>query len=545
MIPGARIVAPKGRRKPCSGPANDSVTQRSAGGESPQSQQLQKASVERTPAARAQPKHRDPQTMTPQPPAGSTVQRLHQTAPDLTEWEQLVHVVHGKTELAAHDQQVEAKMKKLLLAPSTGQGSSSALLLQPRGLINASYHCFLNAVTQSVTSLAPFLRLAEQLSSRKELAPTWSVFGKWVEQSRTSNANAAIRGGGCVAGPRIPFLAAPTTQRGAAAVLSTRRTHFDGRTQQDAHEFLSFLLETLREELCAAEEETYNAQAAAAAASAEPPVQRGSQKKQAASQSCEEEDTEKKGKWTTVGKGNEKLQVTQSGLHVDDLAKGGNDMIWRIVFGGELHNLVRGGKSTVRGVTSVTKEPFFTIALPVEIPSASKVRKDGSGGPPTVSELLESTFGVKESIDDDVRHCEVSRAQQIGALPHILILQLKRWAVTAEGDVVKLDNVVRIPVDLTIPQSTCSVAITGSGRGGGYRQYALQSVVCHRGGGADTSASGRSAGGHYVSYVTRGKQQAARDDSGPYWLCNDMKISTASHSTMEADTPYLLFYQRR
>ena len=110
--------------------------------------------------------------------------------------------------------------------------------------------------------------------------------------------------------------------------------------------------------------------------------------------------------------------------------------------------------------------------------------------------------------------------------------------MTAEGDVVKLDNLVTFGPTLVVPNDLTSHS---GGLPGADRTYILSSAVCHRGPG--------SSKGHYVTYLNNCSEATIRasEEAGkghPMTLCDDFKVTTSTLARTWEDSPYFLFYRK-
>ncbi|TPP47140.1 Ubiquitin carboxyl-terminal hydrolase family protein [Leishmania donovani] len=235
--------------------------------------------------------------------------------------------------------------------------------------------------------------------------------------------------------------------------------------------------------------------------------------------------------WTFV-KGKEKLAVREH----EDVQ--GQSKLLASIFGGTLESHLQ-GKQRQRDRVSVLIERYY--CLPVDVGFAPEC---------TVEQALERTF-MTERIYDSEHEKKLKKTLRLGRLPSVLFLQLRRWAVTREGELVKLDNVVRIKRTLLIPRTICADETLGNTE----RAYRLLSVVCHRG-----DAVSR---GHYVTYLVhhaatpavlkvQSSEPGNKDtailrsppDAATVILCNDANISVCPAKNMEKETMYFLVYQK-
>jgi ubiquitin carboxyl-terminal hydrolase 10 len=273
----------------------------------------------------------------------------------------------------------------------------------------------------------------------------------------------------------------------------------DGRTQQDANEFFVGVVKCVEADLRRLNVSTVKGAAKAPAAGQEQQPGKGD-----------------KG-WLTVGKGKERLTVRQ---HVDpaDAAGAASGPIPG-VFGGATRVATKGSQGAGRNVASVVVEPFTTLVVPVAV---------AASGRPTLLDCIVASMASEAVARADDSGRSMHRAATLAApLPTVLVVQLQRWAVTREGEVLKLDNVVTIPAKMALPAKLCGGGAAGA-------EYHLLSVVCHRGQTAH--------GGHYVTYV-------AQQQPGQLVLANDGKVTLLPPPTafdvMAQDTPYMACYMRR
>lgn len=399
--------------------------------------------------------------------------------------------------------------------------------LGPQGIRNSSNNCFLNAVTQALCHVPPMVQLClscgplektlfhhsnsssnhqQQSSSTRShggavptplLPSTMQSLSRWMAQYfNTTSRSMAMQ----------PFRLAPHVEKG---------TVFSGLVQEDAHEYLAALLKQLaldtevveRAILLKQQQEENNKGTNRNETTNGKP--KGSSAK-GTEESSKGPDSDGGGKWLTVGRGKETMMVRETTVARQEVGDG--KRLWNAMFGGRLQSHLKGGASTTRNVTSVTVEPFWCLLLDVSWTGK---------GDPTVAELMESTF-AKEIIEDEARGRDMKRQVFVGELPLVLIVQLKRWAITAEGEVVKLENRVRLLKDLVVPQQVCSKPF-----GAKQRSYSLCSVVSHRG--------ASHVKGHYVSYVSADHGQSV-------YLCNDARVTKSSWGDAEKEAPYFLFY---
>ncbi|KPI90840.1 putative ubiquitin hydrolase putative cysteine peptidase Clan CA family C19 [Leptomonas seymouri] len=389
-----------------------------------------------------------------------------------------------------------------------------AELPYPRGMVNNSNFCFMNSILQSLLFIPAFAQLAVSASCdvlAREACPTLAALGKWALQYWKPGYT------------RLAIAAPPLMQRhkrGHGAAIPSSQRALDGSVQEDAQEFLQKLLECIQQELVSFEEKLGERSEVASTAH--------SDMNSLAEESGNAATTQKG--WTVV-KGKDKLTVRE---HMDAQ---GQSRLLNAVFGGTLESHLQ-GKQRQRDHVSVLVEKYF--CLPVGIAFAPEC---------TMEQALEHTF-TAEKIYDSEREKNLKKTLRLGHLPSILLIQLRRWAMTREGNLVKLDNVVHLRRTLEIPRSICSdETLSNAGR-----SYRLLSAVCHRG-----DAMSR---GHYVTYLvhhaaspevmkvqttSKGNEAQAVRSAPPtasVILCNDTNISVGPAKNMEKETVYFLVYQK-
>jgi ubiquitin carboxyl-terminal hydrolase 10 len=258
---------------------------------------------------------------------------------------------------------------------------------------------------------------------------------------------------------------------------------FDGMRrghQQDAEEFLGFLLESLHEE-CA-----HVIRAAFGGAASSMPVP-------APVQSPRENGAEADGGWLEVGH-KQRAAVTRS--------SGQSQVSTPItkIFGGQLRSELR-----VPGLKdSVTLEPYQPLQLDIQSPNVRNIVDALKGL--TRPETLHGDFNSPRGKD-----VTATKTVYIESLPPVLILHLKRFQFDAEGNggTVKIWKKVGYPLELEIPREVFSRQKRNSvlAEGGGLPRYKLITVVYHHGKNA--------SGGHYTVDVRRqdGREWIRLDDT--------------------------------
>lgn len=374
-----------------------------------------------------------------------------------------------------------------------------ALSLQPRGLLNQSNYCYINSILQALVACPPLYNLltglAQNISSNEKRKPTPVIDGmcrfakefkylppslrnkdKKPDKNTKKDANVLIN-------TDIPF--EPTW---IYKMLNGIRTDLIEGRQEDAEEFLGFLLNGLNDEMLELiklvkndREETVES----------PPF-------------VIDDNGDKE--WKVMGPKN-KLSITR---RTDFDRTPISD-----IFGGLLKSKIhRAGDLSTENI-----QPFFTLQLNIE-----KVK--------TVREALEALVNKHqlEGLTSSKTNEEVEAWQQVllDELPVILILHLKCFDYKQDG-CTKIIKALEFPVDLKIDQKLLSSKTQSQKE----KHYKLFAVVYHDGKEASK--------GHYVT--------DAFHIGYSCWLrYDDASVKTVQEEQVlkpqGTRVPYLLFYRR-
>lgn len=250
--------------------------------------------------------------------------------------------------------------------------------------------------------------------------------------------------------------------------------------QQDAEEFLGFLLEGLHDE-CVHVMQTSGSTEASAAAT--PNVPSTPVLSQSGSVSGEANG------WLEVGPKQKAAVTRSSGMRLDSpITK---------IFGGTLRSVLR-----VPGLKdSVTMEPYQPLQLDIHLPSVHSIidALKGLTKPETITGDFKSPRGPSVTATKQV---------SIETLPPVLILHLKRFQYDNSGGTQKIWKKVGYPLELEIPKEVFARQKQGAILShGGLPKYRLSAVVYHHGKNA--------SGGHYTVDVRRqdGREWIRLDDT--------------------------------
>lgn len=362
------------------------------------------------------------------------------------------------------------------LGDDVAKYSDKVSFLEPRGLVNTGNMCYMNSVLQILVFCVPFhqfldfvgRRATHSFQSKEPLIDSLIMFMREFRAIDTATSEEQLR---------MRLKPNELEQYGEAFVpefvydsvrqlprfRDMRRGH-----QQDAQEFLGFLLEELHEECDRA---VNNAKATTNGDHLGPGGAADG--------------------WLEVGH-KQKAAVTQSSGSLSS-----ESPVTRI-FGGKLRSefKVPGNK------TSVTMEPYQPLQLDI--------------GSPEVHNIVDALKRLTkpENIQGDFnssRGPNVTATKQmfIETLPPVLIVHLKRFQYDSHtGATQKIWKKVGYPLDLEIPREVFPAhrrnAMTASG---GLPKYRLMGVIYHHGKNA--------SGGHYTVDVRRqdGREWIRMDDT--------------------------------
>ncbi|KAJ5937200.1 hypothetical protein N7454_004855 [Penicillium verhagenii] len=365
------------------------------------------------------------------------------------------------------------------LGDDVSKYSDKIAFLEPRGLVNTGNMCYMNSVLQILVSCVPFHQFLEYVGRRSAHSfhsdvPLIDALIMFMREFRvidaaTSEEQLKMRlkpnelekyGDSFV--PEFVY----EMIRQLPRFRDMRRGH-----QQDAQEFLGFLLEELHEECDRAIQQAQKAEEA--------------QRAEGAVNGASGDG------WLEVGHKQKAALTQSSGAHATE------SPVTRI-FGGKLRSefKVPGNK------TSVTMEPYQPLQLDI--------------GSPEVHNIIDALKGLTkpESIQGDFnssRGPNVTATKQIfiETMPPVLILHLKRFQYDSlTGATQKIWKKVGYPLDLEIPREVFPAhrrnTLTASG---GLPQYRLMGVIYHHGMNA--------SGGHYTVDVRRqdGREWIRMDDT--------------------------------
>ncbi|KAI7479706.1 cysteine proteinase [Hortaea werneckii] len=359
------------------------------------------------------------------------------------------------------------------------EGETPLSFLEPRGLVNTGNMCYMNSILQVLVFCAPFYVFLDQVRQRtvhsmKSETPLVDAMIMFMREfkvlgsaeslgvlRKTLNQQQLEQYGE----PIIPEYVYDAIRK-LPRFQSMRRGH-----QQDAEEFLGFLLEGLHDE-CVHVMQTQADEKAQANGASSPDA---------------EAETTADG-WLEVGK-KQKAAVTRTTGHVDAPSP-----VTKI-FGGHLRSELRvpGQKD------SVTLEPYKPLQLDIGASHVNNIVDALKSI--TRTETLTGDFGGRSN--------QAKKQVFIDTLPPVLILHLKRFQYDSTfTGTQKIWKKVGYPLELEVPKEVFPPNKRGGlAIKGGSPKYRLISVVYHHGKSA--------AGGHYTVDVLRqdGREWVRMDDT--------------------------------
>ncbi|KAK3296763.1 uncharacterized protein B0H64DRAFT_108683 [Chaetomium fimeti] len=359
--------------------------------------------------------------------------------------------------------------------------------LEPRGLVNTGNMCYMNSVLQVLIFCIPFFDFLDQVSKKaahsfKSETPLVDAMVMFMREFKAiDSAASADQLKKRLKNEEYEKYGEPFTPEFVYEVIrnlprfaSMRRGH-----QEDAQEFLGFLLEGLHDE-CA---QVMRA-APTSTVSTAPPSPTSSR----ANDSVEGTDD-----WLEVGP-RQRSAVTRSSGHSHTSSPINK------IFGGQLRSEFRvPGKKN-----SVTLEPYQPLQLDIGSPEIRNIIDALKGL--TRPEVLHGDFNSPHG--KDVR---ATKQVFIESVPPVLVLHLKRFQFDAEGygGTVKIWKKVGYPLEFEFPREVLSRQTRNTilAENSGAPRYRLISVVYHHGKNA--------SGGHYTADVRRqdGREWIRIDDT--------------------------------
>lgn len=356
--------------------------------------------------------------------------------------------------------------------------------LLPRGLINAGNLCFLNATLQALLCCSPFLKLLQELRSRdisKADYPTLIAFMDFVSEFEMPLGSCSKK-----KDPNVVETGRPFSPAMFEAVVKNFTpdvpSGFSGRTrQEDAQEFLSFVMDRMHDEL----------------------LKLGGQVSGNAAQKLSLVSSLEDDEWETVGPKNKSAVTRTQSFVPSELSA---------IFGGQLKSVVKakGNKD------SATVQPYLLLHLDIFSDVVN-----------TIEDALrlfcapETLEGYRAANTGKAGVVSARKSVKIQSLSKIMILHLMRFSYGSQGST-KLHKRVRFPLELGL-SSQLLVSPKNEGR-----KYELVATITHHG--QDPSK------GHYTA--------DARYPDGHWLRFDDASVIPVSTREVLHDQAYVLFYKQ-
>ncbi|XP_037554626.1 ubiquitin carboxyl-terminal hydrolase 10-like [Dermacentor silvarum] len=368
-------------------------------------------------------------------------------------------------------------------------------LIQPRGLENGKNWCYINANLQALLACPAFYNLLYNLPlvpgmPGSNATPLLECLMFFLQ----SYAIPMVRETGKK--DELVIGSAYDPERFRDLLMKIKPDCKKGK-QEDAEEFLSFMLNGLHDEMVSSMRSVSNGLNGQCNGEAQLPVEHV------------DDDDDDEGAWKTVTHRN-RHQVTRSAEYSKSPLMD--------IFGGEMRSSV-----TADGETSASLQPFFTLQLDIQ------------DGVKNVEEAL-LHLAAEEKVQNyhsskSNKEVDALRRTTLEKLPLVLILHLKRFVYDKNGGCKKLMNAIQIPHQLQLDRRLVSSSERSNKQ---QRCYLLFAVLSHSGERTDK--------GHYVT--------DAFHPAGRTWLrCDDDNVTPIAQGELlrfenSSLVPYLLFYRR-
>ncbi|KAF7824647.1 ubiquitin carboxyl-terminal hydrolase 24 [Senna tora] len=354
----------------------------------------------------------------------------------------------------------------------------------PRGLINSGNLCFLNATMQALLSCSPFVQLLQELKNRENSMagyPTLTAFAEFIAQfdmpintTLKKKDPASLEMGR----PFCPIMFEGVLKNFTPDVPNS----MSGRPrQEDAQEFLSFVMDQMHDELLKLEGHSSSTNGGKS------------------SIVCSVEDDE----WETVGPKNKSAVTRTQSFLPSELSD---------IFGGQLRSLVR-----ARGnPASATIQPYLLLHLDI-YPDAVNTIEDALH----LFSMPENLEGFRTSYTGKAGIVTARKSVQIQKLSKIMILHLMRFSYGSQGST-KLHKPVHFPLELVLGRD---LLVSPSTEG---RKYELVATITHHG--------REPSKGHYTA--------DARYPNGQWLRFDDASVFAIGANKVLHDQAYVLFYKQ-
>ncbi|CAA7405885.1 unnamed protein product [Spirodela intermedia] len=356
----------------------------------------------------------------------------------------------------------------------------------PRGLINSGNLCFLNATLQALLSCTPFVRLLQDLRARtipKIGYPTLNAFVEFITDFDLPDVSSPKKHEASVVrtGPSFSPIMFDGVLKNFTPDLPAYNSSVRGRPrQEDAQEFLSFIMDRMHDELLKL---------------------KGLLSNYGGSEFSLVSSAEDDG-WETVGPKNKSAITRTQSFLPSELSD---------IFGGQTRSVVksRGNKA------SATVEPFLLLHLDI-FPDSVRNIEDALH----LFSAPETLEGYK-TLGGKAGEVSASKSVKIHTLSKVLILHLMRFSYGTRGST-KLHKPVHFFPELVLRRE---LLVSPSTEG---RRYELVATITHHG--------REPSRGHYTA--------DAKCSSGRWLRYDDASVTCVDLNKVLHDQAYILFYKQ-
>ncbi|WCJ39005.1 Ubiquitin carboxyl-terminal hydrolase 24 [Euphorbia peplus] len=367
--------------------------------------------------------------------------------------------------------------------PAEGPAASAVRSILPRGLINSGNLCFLNATLQALLSCSPFVQLLQDLRNRnfpKVGFPTLTAFSQFISELDMPTSS-GLKKDVAVLETGRPF--SPAMFEGVLKSFTPDvPSSMSGRPrQEDAQEFLSFIMDQMHNELLKLE------------------GQSGFVNGIKSSLVSSTEDDE----WETVGPKNKSAVTRTQSFVPSELSD---------IFGGWLKSEVKARGNTA----SATNQPYLLLHLDI-YPEAVSTIEDALH----LFAAPENLEGYRAPTTGKAGVVTARKSLKILTLSKIMILHLMRFSYGSQGST-KLHKPVRFPLELVLRRELLASSSTER------RKYELVATITHHG--------REPSKGHYTA--------DARYCNGQWLRFDDASVTKIGTNKVLHDQAYVLFYKQ-